>query len=379
VQPWGRGTIFALGGLFVVSVLYGFLKDKKQFNDINDASSKKKYYQEFRAKMKDKMLTYTELTFGLLFKNIMAYSNDFYTIRIYKDFYFLRSHRMLVFFLRLYVVIMFCFYKMQDSLDSKTAEYVKNRDISVRDYRKNIFLWSGEYATAVIQSLYWAVPVSIVMILCPRLAEWLFRYDEGALRFKYNTIVISNLTNIFFAEQGMKTKALKLNDDLHKNIVKLRKNIQFDATNNDNKFAVKPDSDEIDQYHIEEVKIKADAQKLRGYLNFNKMVNSILFQSRYKLFLNDRSDNLPEDLAPIYHQRLEGQIERYESRMFQIRQELHTESAHAKAKPKHVNVYKDKKKLKGNWENLFKGRDLNMHDIYNICIYKYIKTRHSKH
>ena len=108
-------------------------------------------------------------------------------------------------------------------------------------------------------------------------------------------------------------------------------------------------------------------RKKRAFLNFNRMVNSIITDIKKDLFVNEKHDILPEDLAPLYSKRLNGQVENYEVRMFHIRAKLHQNNEKKKQKDSRYEILKNREQLAIDLKMLLEGRNLDKKEMEVKC------------
>lgn len=101
------------------------------------------------------------------------------------------------------------------------------------------------------------------------------------------------------------------------------------------------------------------------------MFNSIILNIKNDLFINEKHDILPEDLAPLYSKRLNGQVENYELRMFQIRAKLHQNNEQKKNKDSKNDILKNRENLLFDLKMLLNGRDANIKEMELKCESKF--------
>jgi len=209
------------------------------------------------------------------------------------------------------------------------------------------------------------------MFLYPRLNEWLFQYDEGTLRFSDNCVETANLGQKYFAY-----KLNNLNEYYSNNVSQLNnqgilnnnKSSNFDYKENQNINIEMQDMTKRQLLPIEKSQQYQIAyRKKRAFLNFNRMFNSIILNVKSDLFINEKHDILPEDLAPLYSKRLNGQVENYEVRMFQIRAKLHQNNEQKKNKESKNDILKDREHLLFDLKMLLNGRDSNIKEMELKC------------
>jgi hypothetical protein len=232
------------------------------------------------------------------------------------------------------------------------------------------------------------------MFICPRLGEWLFHYDENTLRFNDNCIEVSNLGRVYYSK-----KLKNLNDIFNKKINKYEQNEHLESKNIGNNIISQKEfsNNELQNVNIEMQDLTKRQQlpaarivdyqlafrKKRAYLNFNRMVNLIIIDIKKDLFANEKHDILPEDLAPLYSKRLNGQVENYEVRMFQIRAKLHQNNEKKEQKVSKNEILKDRELLAIDLISLLDGKDLDKKEMEVKCkiinfyyfIFKYILTK----
>ena len=113
-------------------------------------------------------------------------------------------------------------------------------------------------------------------------------------------------------------------------------------------------------------------RKKRAFLNFNRMVNSIIIDIKKDLIVNEKHDILPEDLAPLYSKRLNGQVENYEVRMYHIRAKLHQNNEKKKQKESKHEILKNRDQLALELKMLLEGRDSDKKEMEAKCKMKFI-------
>ena len=356
-QPWGYGTLIILIGGIFMCIFWAYNEDKKQLNQIKDASAKSAYYQEYRQKLNKDNLNIKTVTFTKLYCDILKFSNDLYSFKHYKDFYFLRAHRMLVFLVRIYIVIIFGFYKQVNKVDLDIQKQIDERNISIKDKRSNIYMWEGDWGKEIGTSLYYALPIGLVMVLFPKLSEWLFRYDESQLRFEENNNMVDNISSLFYKKLYSKCK--KEEGD---NFEKIKMNIE------ENQNALVPSNSQKVDITIEELKMKIDKRKYKAFINYHRMIGTFLFGVRFQLYKNEKRDNLPEDLAPLYNQKIQGQIEKFENRAYQTKRKFIKEvESSQEAEIDRNQIFKDKRRLLENIEIIKQGREFNQEGLFTKC------------
>ncbi len=215
------------------------------------------------------------------------------------------------------------------------------------------------------------------MFLCPRLGEWLFQYDETTLRFLDNCTEVSNLGQVFYSH-----KMKNLNEIYSSKINgSILQDFRANQNNSNNASQKEQSNNEMQNVNIEmqdmtKRQLLPDQKinlyqlaflKKRAFLNFNRMVNSIITDIKKDLFVNEKHDILPEDLAPLYSKRLNGQVENYEVRMFQIRAKLHQNNEKKKQKDSKNEILKNREKLKLDLDLLMEGKDLDKKEMEVKC------------
>ena len=213
-----------------------------------------------------------------------------------------------------------------------------------------------------------AIPIGIVMFIFPRISEWLFHYDEQTLRFTDNCNEISILCSHYFNH-----KLKELDHFYYKNQEILTKILPIENNSNDLAVGQNIELQDFSGRNLlsrdKGIKYQVAFKKSRAFLNFNKMVNAIILQIKQDLFANEKHDVLSEDLAPLYSKRLNGQVENYEIRMFQIRTKLHENALLKKTKEEKLGLLKDRFKLASDLKILFDGKDYDRKEMEIRCNY----------
>lgn len=217
------------------------------------------------------------------------------------------------------------------------------------------------------------------MFLCPRLGEWLFHYDENTLRFYDNCTEVSNLGQVFYLN-----KLKKLNEVFYTNVNNNQQKELIGKEEIKNEYGPQKDSDKYENENVNiemqdltkrqlmseqrNIQYQSAFRKTRAFLNFNRIVNSIIPDIKKDLFVNEKHDILPEDLAPLYSKRLKGQVENYEVRMFQIRAMLHQNNEKKNQKDSKNQILKNRDQLGLDLRLLMEGKDLNKKEMEAKCI-----------
>lgn len=68
----------------------------------------------------------------------------------FREFYFLRANRLLILLLRVYIIIVLCFFKQEIILEREILDQVELRDIRIKATRKIIYNWVGDWVKEVI-------------------------------------------------------------------------------------------------------------------------------------------------------------------------------------------------------------------------------------
>jgi len=68
----------------------------------------------------------------------------------FREFYFLRANRLLILLVRVYIIIVLCFFKQEIILEQEIINQVELRDIQIKATRKTIYFWVGSWVKEVI-------------------------------------------------------------------------------------------------------------------------------------------------------------------------------------------------------------------------------------
>lgn len=223
-----------------------------------------------------------------------------------------------------------------------------------------------------------AIPIGIILFICPRLSEWIFQYDETHLRFLDTSTTVTKLNTDYFTFKlnQIETNYQENSADINKCLGKEKKAINnvgnnnnnnenqiielqnFGNNNNNNKKEI--DNDKSFEYLIAH-------RRCRAFTNFNKLVTSITSDINFDLFVNEKHDILPEDLAPLYSKRLLKQVENYEIRMYEIRAKLHTDQT-KKDKEEKYELLKNREKLLKDFKYFIAEKDIDKQKLAIKCI-----------
>lgn len=237
----------------------------------------------------------------------------------------------------------------------------------------------------IVASIYLAIPIGIIFFICPRLAEWFFHFDEPSLRFNDNCNEITNLGKRYYSYKMDKlTDISNQNGEFlaDKNLAGMLEDSQNhnDSNSYNSKGANGSDykrGQNIEMQDISKRKNKTrieknllyevSLRKNRAFHNFNKLVNTLILDVKKNLFVNEKHDMLSEDLAPLYSKRLNGQVENYEVRMYQIRVKLH-QNEMKKQKEEKFEILKNRQKLVSDLKALLEGKDADLKEMETKCI-----------
>ena len=350
-QPWGYSTLLTLTFVFLIAVFWAYRKDKKQFIQTSNSTGSNEYSQGIREKLRKENFVLRKMKFGKLFCDLYRYSNDYSLLKSYKDTYFLRAHRMLVYLLRIYILIMFSFYVQFVKLNPIIEAQVEQRNILLKPIKNTLFTFGGDWIQLILNSLYYGLPVGIVMVIFPKLADWLFKYDQPELRFQENNKVVTTIGTILYDK------------------LKGKCNSKFGTGSRQNKFGLAEDNKEAnrdDLTSIEELKTIIDQRRLKAYINYQKMISIVLHDVRYKLHTIDKKSNLPEDLAPLYNEKVKAQTENAENRSYLVKKKLFKDVDHQMDDGR-MGVIRDKKRQMKKINFFQQGKEFNQEELISKC------------
>lgn len=209
------------------------------------------------------------------------------------------------------------------------------------------------------------------MFICPRLSEWVFQYDESFLRFLDNSNVIRNLGEKYFKFKLSQIETnYKENSDILNKCNNKNNNIEdfrIDADKNKQIIELQDLSKNIKDISNEKsFEYLVAYRRCRAFVNFNKMINIISLDVRMDLFINEKHDELPEDLTPLYSKRLLKQVENYEIRMFDIRAKLHTDQT-KKLKDEKYELLKNRAKLLKDFKDFIEEKEIDQKALIFKC------------
>jgi hypothetical protein len=201
--------------------------------------------------------------------------------------------------------------------------------------------------------------MGMLMILFPRLSEWLFRYNEDSLTVKNDNDIMKIFGEEFYRYKLTKSKTLITENEL-----------QCSTMTKIYNYVNPLDETKIEKEIIYDEKLlKRSYRRFKGYLNFKIFTINVLYRIKKNLFLNERRDLLPEEYAPLTKHRIDGQLEKYENRMSQLRQNLYKAIDIMNIFNGISDVYRDRKLEKKNLELFLEGKDLNVDDLIEKCKY----------
>jgi len=128
----GYGLIIALFFIFLFSTLFAYITDKITLREYHINLRDNKEYFHYREKMKKGLFEISEIQVSHLFWDILKFTHEILSIYCFSDLYFLRIHRIMVLFVKLYVII---FLNIADNLIAFNVEKTneKPRDINIKD------------------------------------------------------------------------------------------------------------------------------------------------------------------------------------------------------------------------------------------------------
>jgi hypothetical protein len=128
----GYATIIVLFIIFLLSTLLAYITDKIKLLQYHINLSDKKEYFDYRKKMKKGLFQIKEIQVSHLFWDILKFTHEILSIYCFSDLYFLRIHRIMVLFLKLYIIILL---NIADNLIAYNVEKTneKPRDINIKD------------------------------------------------------------------------------------------------------------------------------------------------------------------------------------------------------------------------------------------------------
>jgi hypothetical protein len=207
------------------------------------------------------------------------------------------------------------------------------------------------------------------MFIYPRLSENLFQYEETDLKFLDTCNVVSKIAKDYYSfkwnqidknyiehyhainkclekKQISRDSSIDKNQNQNKNQIIELQNMN-DNCSNKNEITFEKSFEYLVAY-----------RKCRAFVNFNKLILSITSDISQDLYVNERLDILPEDLAPLYSKRLLKQVENYEIRMFDIRAKLHTDQT-KRSKDEKYDILKNRERLLNGLKDFLADKDIN--------------------
>ena len=200
--------------------------------------------------------------------------------------------------------------------------------------------------------------MGLLMILFPKLSEWLFRYNEDSLRLKIDNEMLNSVGNKFYEYKLKKCETIiEEIDEKHMIMMKLNKNINY----------INIEKLETEICEDEELLVYS-YRKFKAFINYRKLFNLILFKLRFRFYSIDRSDKLPNFLTPLSSHRIEGQMEKYETRMYDTKNDLYKALDMNKINKNDIaDLYRNRKLEKNNLEAFLNGRELDIQDLVENC------------
>ena len=248
------------------------------------------------------------------------------SIHFFKDTYFLRAHRVIILFLRVYLVIYLAYLNHSEIPSLELQNKVKIRDISIKPNRYKIFEILNNLGVAFINAFKYSIPASFVLTFFPRFSEYFFRYNEEVLKMddmkRYSIMLIDKYSPFIFIQNKM------IQDETYKKINEAQIN-HFNFPKADPLIDPKTDRSYMTNLPLKDKSLTINVnldhtrnpggsddiierkKKFRAYFNFMIMIQSMIEEVLNDNFQSDCHSKLPPELAPIYMQRLEGQTEEF--------------------------------------------------------------------
>ena len=183
--------------------------------------------------LKSRMKNLREMSFSILYKQILFYSNEFFSLYSLSDTYYLRIHRLGVFLLRILLLMFICIINYNYNISQELLSKVKHRDITLIYERYNVYNQNNIDIKKSIFEILLALPLSFILIIIPKLSEWMFRYNRDLIKFRNNIDYVKLLHYYFYKAKSIQyIHALNsCNLDNYKNDIK---SIEINKENIDN-------------------------------------------------------------------------------------------------------------------------------------------------
>ena len=104
---WGIVSYLFSIIVLIISIIAGFCIDKVTLGAYYINLKEKKEYFHYREKLKNDMFDLKTITFRDLFWDMLKYTHEILSIIFFSDLYYLRIHRTLLLFIKIYVMILF--------------------------------------------------------------------------------------------------------------------------------------------------------------------------------------------------------------------------------------------------------------------------------
>ena len=142
-SSYGYGCFLTLFIIVIMSLIAGYWTDKVMLRDLYINLKEKKEYFHYRDKLKKGMFDLKEITVKQLFWEFLKYTHEIISIYCFSDLYFLRIHRILVLFVKIYMLIFMDIfeneYKFQNNLINKLPRQIPN-EISSQPFIQQMYI-----------------------------------------------------------------------------------------------------------------------------------------------------------------------------------------------------------------------------------------------
>ena len=181
----------------------------------------------------------------------------------------------------------------------------KIRDISLKPIRYQIFKILKSFSEGVLDSYFYSIPSCFLLTFFPRLAEYFFRYNENELNYEDSILRYRRLQQKVFPlvlkKQTIKSCQNELLTENNKNDINNQKktSIIFKEENDNNSRDFNINSN---------MEIEKKSKRVKAYMNFIYITQNVIKTIEKDNFKTTSQNNLPQQLSPIYVQRIEAQM-----------------------------------------------------------------------
>jgi hypothetical protein len=298
------------------------------------------------------------------------------SIHFFKDTYYLRAHRVIIVFIRIYIVMFLGYLSHREVPSIITQNLAKIRDITLKPIRYDVYVVLKDFNKAAWEAFYYSLPASFVLTFFPKLTEFFFRYNEAELKQEDMKRDSNKLMDVYYPKVLSKNISKKFDQNVNVNIDKKtdRSQVPLKDKSSVSDFGKSMDDfAELNLFKNENSETKS--KKFRTYLNFVKMTQPIIEQIQNDYFFADFYNNLPPELAPIYMQRLDGQMSGIWIKKHSILKGLDykiqvmAEGKSHDQRPKANELFKDSNILMNNADDFMNNlQAVDVHQLDNVCI-----------